>query len=368
VTDRALALNVWSGAATVLVVAALTSLVAVLTGPYSSTDSKIFYSLGATLLAGSTFFAALALMERRWVLGYAALLATPFGWLILTYALWQEATSTSNADSEFWTGIIVLVTALLVVTSHLLADSRIARFMATGASALALVAAVVSLAAAWTDEQFWRVGTPITSLWIAATVLYFLVPVVDRAVTRSGLWLGGAVALLGVALAGVVAVVSGEFAPQGYSLFLTLIAAVVTTSPVLAGVVALERGSRFIGWTAVVVGPLAFTLLSEGIWHDTEDRFRYVATGIVLGLALLVAVPARLFAATPVGRGLAGGAGVLAAATAVLSIEGIWRDDRYFLIARATTALWILAVLCCLLVPLVERYLAADQPPREAVA
>lgn len=368
-TERPVVLNVWSGAATVLIVAALTSLVAVLTGPYTSGDTKIFYSLGATLLAGGTFFAALVLMERgAWLLGYVALLATPFGWGLLTYGLWQEATSTSDADGEFWTGVIVLVTALMVVTSRLLAETRIARALATGASAFALLAALLSLAAAWRDEQFWAVGTPITSFWILATVLYFLVPVLERALTRPELWFAAGIILVGAAVAGVVAVVSGEFAPQGYSVFFTLISTVLTTSTLLAGVVAIERGARVVGWTAVAVSPLALAMLAEGIWHDSDDRFRFIATGVVLALALLVALSARLFAVTHALFGLAGAAGGLAAATALLSIDGIWRDDRYFLITKTTTAFWILAILCCLLVPVLERYFATARTAPQAVA
>jgi hypothetical protein len=363
VTERPIVLNVWSGAATVLVVAALVSFVSVMSGPYTSADSKIFYSLGATLLAGSTFFAAFVLIDRDvWALGLATLLAAPFGWILLVFALWAEATSTSNADTEFWTGIVVLVTALLTATSQLLAETTFARRLALGATAVALVAAAVSLAAAWGAEQFWRVGTSITSLWIAATTLFFLVPVADRALRRSPLWLAAAVAIVGAALTGILAVVSGTFAPQGYSIFFTLIAAVATTAAFLGGVLALERGARIVGWIAVIVAPLAFATLAEGIWHDSEDRFRFIATGIVLGVAVLVSVSARLFASARTLVGLAGAAGILAATTTLISIDGIWREDRYFLVAKQTTALWILATLCCLLVPVLERYRAETSP------
>ena len=108
-------------------------------------------------------------------------------------------------------------------------------------------------------------------------------------------------------------------------------------------------------------------MLADGIWHDTDDRFRFVATGVVLAIALLVAVAARLFAATRELILLAGVSGVLAAVAAVVSIEGIWNDNQYFLVEKTTTALWILATLCCLLVPVLERYLE-DAPKSEARA
>lgn len=358
-TERPVVLNVWSGAATVLIVAALVSLASVMSGPYTSSDSKIFYSLGATLLAGSAFFAAFALIDRDvWALGLAALPAAPFGWILLIYAIWAEATSTSNADTEFWTGIVVLVTALSASTSRLLAEAGIARRFAIGATAVALLAAIVSLAAAWRHEQFWRVGTSITSLWIVATTLFFLVPVLDRALRGSLRWLAAAVGLVGMGLAGIVAVVSGNFAPQGYSIFFTLIAAVATAAAFLGGVVAVERDARIVGRIAIIASPLAFAMLAHGIWFDSEDRFRLIATGIVLGIALLLSVSARLFASAPPVARVADAAAALAATTTVISLDGIWRDDRYFLFARTTTALWILATLCCLLVPLLERYRA----------
>jgi hypothetical protein len=360
---RPFVLNVWSGAATVLVVAALVSFIAVMSGPYSSGDSKTFYSLGPTLLAGSTFFAAFVVMERGWwPLGFAALLAAPFGWLLAIYAIWDEGTSTSDTTGELWTGILTLVVALMAVTSSLLAQTAVAKALAIGATALALLATAFSLAAAWGNEQFWRVGTPITSLWILAATLYFLGPMLERAQRQSLHWLVAAVVLVGAGAAGIVAAVSGDFAPQGYSLVFTLIAAVLTMSALLGGVVAMERGARVIAWTAIAVSPLAFAMLVEGIWDDSDDRSRLIATGVVLALALLVALSARLFARPGPLVALAGAAGILAATTTAISIDAIWREDRYFLVAQTTTALWILAILCCLLVPLLERYRAEKEP------
>src|SRR4029450_9156020 len=60
------------GAAAVLVLPALVAVASVLSGPLSSGDSKTFYSLAPTLLAGSTVFAALEVMERgSWLVGLA---------------------------------------------------------------------------------------------------------------------------------------------------------------------------------------------------------------------------------------------------------------------------------------------------------
>jgi hypothetical protein len=362
VTERPFVLNGWTGAAAVLVGVALVSVIYVLSGPYSATDSKIFYSLGAALLGGSTFFAALELIERGSLVGYAGLVAAPVGFLFLTYAIWQEATSSTDANSEFYTGIVLLVTALLAVTAQLLADSAFARVLAAAASGVALLAAGVSLLAGWQDEQFWRVGTTITCLWIVAVALYFLVPIAELTATRSVEWLAAAPVVFGPALAGVFALVAGGFSPQGYQIVFTLIAAVLAASALLGGVVLLDRGVRVLGWIAVALSPLAFVLFAEGIWHESDDRSRFISTAVALSLALLVSVAARLFAVTDAFLLVAGAAAVLAAASAVISINGIWNDDRYFLTERTTTALWILATLCCLLVPILERSRTESEP------
>jgi hypothetical protein len=363
---RPLVLNVWSGAATVLIVAALVSLLSVLTGPYTRDDASILYSLGATLLAGPTFFAALVLIDRGGTLpGTAALLLAPVGWMFLVYALWIPSTSTSNADSEFWTGIVTLALALLVAASALLAQTPTARFHAVAAVGFAVVAALLSLIAAWGDEQFWRVGTTLTALWIAAATLFFLVPLVDRALRQSSLWLAGVPVVAGAGAAGIFALVSGPFSGQGYQIVFSLIAAALGGAGLLGGIVALERGAREVGLAAVALSSVALAMLLHGIWRDSDDRFGLIATGVYLCLAVLVAVSARLFASTPPSIMLAGVAGALAGLAALVAIDGIWRDDRYIPIQQTTTALWILATLCCILVPLLELYRASTEPEPE---
>jgi len=358
VSDIRVARNVWSGAAAALVVAALVALVAVLSGPYSSTDSKIFYTLGAALLGAAGFVAALALVARGGSLvGLAAAIASPIGFALLTYALWQDAVSSSDGEGAFWAGTVTLVTTLIAVTARLLARAQMVRWIAAASGVLAVLAALVSMDAALSNAQFWRVGAAITSLWIVATALYFLVPLFERAITGSDLWLVPAAILIGAAAVGIVAVLRGEFAPQGYSIFFTLIAAVLAAATLLGGIVSLERGAIALGWTAVAVSPLGFAMIADGIWRDSEDRYRVLSTGFVLLLAGLVALAARLFAHSPVLVRLAGVAGLLAATATAVSVEGIWRDDRFLLIEKTTTALWIVATLCCLLVPVLERYL-----------
>ena len=55
----------WIGAATILVVAALVALAAVITGSFDSTDAKILGSLGTLLLAGAVATVGASLREAQ---------------------------------------------------------------------------------------------------------------------------------------------------------------------------------------------------------------------------------------------------------------------------------------------------------------
>ena len=54
----------WTGAAAILVVAALVAITAVVGGSFSPSDGKTLLTLGVLLLAGATAFAGLSLVER----------------------------------------------------------------------------------------------------------------------------------------------------------------------------------------------------------------------------------------------------------------------------------------------------------------
>jgi hypothetical protein len=359
VSDIRLERNVWSGAAVVLVAAALIALVTVLSGPYSSTDSNIVYTLAAALLGAATLVSGRALISRGGVLlGWTAIVVAPPAFVLLTYAIWQDAVNRSTAETQFWLGVLTLIVALLTVTGRLLANAPLVVWLARAAGVFAALAAALSFDAAVTHAQFWKVGTVITMLWGVATLVYFLVPVLERALARSNRWLLVAAVLLGGALAGLVALLRGEFSPQGYSIFFTLIAAVLALSAMLGGVVTIERGGRVLGLSAVALSPIALVMIAHGIWKDSGDRFDLVWTGAIVLTGLLVALAARLFTSTRMPLALAGLSAVVAAAAVLVSIAAIWGDERSYF-DQTTTALWIVAVLCCLLVPLLERYLVA---------
>lgn len=352
--------NVWSVTAAVLIGAAVAALAVVLTDPYTRMDANIPYTLIAAVLGGTAFFAGLALAERgALIFGLVVAMAALGGFAVLFFAIWTDAVTRSQNEGAMWAGLLTLVTTL-AFASRLLASITLTRSIAVAAGVLAAVAAVVSLEAALSDDQFWRVGTTITSLWILAALLAFSVPLLERTLTRSRLWLVPCALLAVVAAVALVALVGGEFAPQGYDIFFTLIAAVLTASAVLGGLLAVERGVLLLGLTALAVAPPALGLVAYGIWADPVDLLR-IWSGAVLTVALLVALTARLFAH---GRGLtrlAAASGVLAGAAAIVGIWDVWSENvELRLFEQATTALWIVAVLCCLLVPVLEHYRADD--------
>jgi hypothetical protein len=368
VSGLRLARNAWSGAAAALVAAALPALVLVLTDPYTPADTKILFSLGALVLGFAAFFSGLALVDRGGaLLGGAAVIASPAALIVLLYAIWQDALSSSDAETELWIGVLTLIAILFAVTSRLQAPRRPVAWVSAASGGFAALAGIVSLAAAIDHAQFWRVGTTITTLWTVAALLLFLAPTLERARSRSVLWLAPAIALVGAAVTGIGALLIGPFAPQGYLIFFTLVATVATCATLLAGLVAIERGAHMLGLIAAIASPLALVLSAHGIWHAGDDRFSRISTGVVLVIALSVALSARLFAASRLPMHLAAGAAAASCVAAVISLRAIW-EDRFFVGEKSTTTLWIVATLLCLLVPLLERCLVATSPPVESPA
>jgi hypothetical protein len=353
--------NVWSVTAAVLVVVAVAGLAVVLTDPDTRTDSNIPYTLIVAILGGTAFFAGLALAERAWLFGTAVAVAALAGLWSVVFAIWIDAYVESAATGGLLSaGLLTLVTTAAFAT-RLLATTAIARRVAVGAGVLAVVAGVVTFEGDLSGDPFWRVGTTITSLWILVALLALSVPLLDRAFTRSAIWLAPCALLAAIAVIGLVALHLGEFAPQGYDIFFTFMAAVLTAAALLGGLLAIERGALLLGWTALAVAPPSLGLVAYGIWADTADQFLQIWAGAVTTAALLVALIARLFARGRALTRLAAAAGVLAGAAALVGIWDLWTENvEINLFQQAATALWIVAVLCCLLVPVLERYRSQD--------
>ena len=181
-TKLRLARVFWTGAAAILVVAALVALFAVVRGDFSDTDGRILGTLAAALLAGSTLVAGLALVERDGaLLGRVAVVLAPPGFALLVYAIWDFVFDGGGDSWRYgWTGALVLVALLVAVTARLLARTPRIVYLAAAAGALAVLASAVSIAAIWERSPGDTIGKVIAVVWILAGLCYLLVPVLER--------------------------------------------------------------------------------------------------------------------------------------------------------------------------------------------
>ena len=181
-TRRRLARTFWIGAAAALVVAALIALAAVLRGDFSDTDGRILGTLAALLLAGGTLISGLVLVDRDdALLGRVAVVVAPVGFGLLAYAIWDFVFDGGGDAWRYgWTGVVVLVAALISVTARLLAESAAMTPLATVAGVFAGLSAAVSAYAIWGRTDSESIGKALAALWILTGVCYLLVPVLER--------------------------------------------------------------------------------------------------------------------------------------------------------------------------------------------
>jgi hypothetical protein len=175
---------------------------------------------------------------------------------------------------------------------------------------------------------------------------------------RGIFWLGAAAALIVAALVAMTAVLRGDFSDLDARILGTLGAFVLAGGTLTSGLALVDRDDALLGRLAAVLAPVGLAFLLYAIWDVFEgsgDEWRFGWTGILLLVALLVAVTARLFARSPGLRALAGVAGVTAAAASSISVYAVWNQESDDL-AQALVAVWILAGLFYLLVPILQRF------------
>jgi hypothetical protein len=104
------------GAATLLSVAALVAIAAILSGDFGETEGKIFATLATAFVAGSTVIAGIACLEQS--------LARPFGALgivlaALGFVLWTEQIWAEHHGEDYWKvlGLILIWTLVLLVVT-----------------------------------------------------------------------------------------------------------------------------------------------------------------------------------------------------------------------------------------------------------
>ena len=178
---RRLVRTFWIGAAACVVVAALIALTAVLRGEFSDTDGRILGTMAALLLASATLFSGLLLIDRdNALLGRAAVVLAPVGFVLLAYAIWDFVFDRPDDAWRYgWTGALVLVAATVAVTARLLAESPSLTRLAFVTGFIGSLAAGISTSAVWGHESD-SVGKVIATLWIVTVACYLLVPVLER--------------------------------------------------------------------------------------------------------------------------------------------------------------------------------------------
>ena len=190
-----------------------------------------------------------------------------------------------------------------------------------------------------------------------------------RRLARS-FWIGAAAALVVAALIALAAVLRGDFSDTDGRILGTLAALLLAGGTLISGLVLVDRDDALLGRVAVVVAPLGFGLLAYAIWDFVfdggGDAWRYGWTGVVLLIATLIAVTARLLAESGSLTALATIAGILAALAAALSAYAIWERDASENMGKALAVLWILTGAAYLLVPVLQRFHGAQSSDPEA--
>jgi hypothetical protein len=129
------------GAATLVSVAALVAIAAILSGDFGETEGKIFATLATAFVAGSAAIAGIACLEQS--------VSRPFGVLgiflaLVGFILWTDQIWEEHHSDEYWKllGLILIWTlvVLVVTTTRLMTRSpQLVRtlFLATAAAAVA---------------------------------------------------------------------------------------------------------------------------------------------------------------------------------------------------------------------------------------
>jgi hypothetical protein len=174
----------WIGAATILVVAALVALAAIVKGDFSETDGRILLTLAAVLYTGGAALAGLALVDRGTArrLGWIIAGAAPGGLALMAWGVWSFVFEGGNElpSKLAWSAVIALAAGLIATTSLLLTRRITLVRLAIAAGAVSALAAALSIVGIWVEPDSDAFVKALAVLWILAALAYFLVPVLQR--------------------------------------------------------------------------------------------------------------------------------------------------------------------------------------------
>jgi hypothetical protein len=168
------------GAATLASVAALLAIAAVLSGDFGETEGKIFATLAATFVAGSTTIAGIAVLARgvSRPLGFVGVVLAVGGYLLWAEQIWAEH------DSETYWKLLLTVLAftlatLIAITNRLLLHSpRLIRTLYPATAGAAYLAALTATTMMLREEgDGWQL---FAVLLILALLGEILAPILDR--------------------------------------------------------------------------------------------------------------------------------------------------------------------------------------------
>ena len=115
--------------------------------------------------------------------GRTVVVAAP-AYATVVYAIWDFVFD-GGGDSWLWgwSGVLVLVAALIAVTAQLMARTTLGVRLAWSAGVLAAGASAISLAAIWQDDPGDTIGKTLAVAWIFTGLTYLLIPVLHRFAT-----------------------------------------------------------------------------------------------------------------------------------------------------------------------------------------
>jgi hypothetical protein len=173
------------GAATLVCIAALVAIAAIVNGDFGDTEGKIFATIATAFVAGSTAIAGIACLERSASRSFGILgivLATG-GFLLWTDQIWQE-----HDSSRYWKllGLILIWTLVLLVvtTTRLMTSSpQVLRTLYPATAAAAAGAGLtISALVVRSNGDGWQL---FAVLLILALLGETLTPILERFVTTT---------------------------------------------------------------------------------------------------------------------------------------------------------------------------------------
>jgi hypothetical protein len=180
-------------------------------------------------------------------------------------------------------------------------------------------------------------------------------------------WISAAGIVVLAALVGLATIVGGSFSDTDARILLTLAALLYAGGAGLAGLALADRGpARLLGLLVAIASPIGLVLMLWAIWDfldegDNDPQLKLAWTAVLVLLAGLIGSTALLLARTSALAKLAGTGAALAGIAATLSAAGIWSGDSDSVFLKALAALWVLAVVCYFLVPILGRFSSAGE-------